>query len=136
MTPQSCRCLCGAVTFRATPAKPEMGACHCGMCRHWSGGVFFGVDCTGPIEFASEEALGVYASSDYGERCFCKQCGSTLIWRMRDGSHAVVSVQAFPDPGAFRFASEIFIDEKPDSYSFANDTKRMSGAEFIAQFMS
>lgn len=128
------QCLCGAVTFTATPEAEEMTVCHCAMCRRWSGGAFTVVSCGSKVEVADESRLGVYVSSDWGERCFCKTCGSTLFWRMRDRSHIAVSIQAFEDPGAFAFTSEIFIDEKPASYDFANPTKKLTGAEVFAQF--
>jgi hypothetical protein len=49
---------------------------------------------------------------------------------------AVVSAQAFDDPSQFKLASEIFIDDQPGNYAFANQTTRMTGQEFIAQFMA
>ena len=71
--------------------------------------------------------MGVYKSSDYGERVFCSKCGSTLMWRMADGSHVSMSAQAFDDPSVFKFTSEIFVDEQPANYAFANETRRMTG---------
>ncbi|BDA84444.1 aldehyde-activating protein [Aureimonas sp. SA4125] len=126
-------CLCGSVRFTATVAAHEFAACHCSICRRWSGGVFLAVDCAS-LTIENDEGLGIYRSSDYGERGFCKTCGSNLIWRMQDGSAAVVSFQALDEPSGFTFASEIFVDEKPDVYAFANPTKKMTGAEFIAAF--
>jgi hypothetical protein len=128
------KCLCGAVRFTAAPEKREMGVCHCGMCRRWAGGVFMGVNCGSTVKVEGEENLGVYASSGWAERCFCKKCGSTLFWRMRKGGMTVVSVQAFDCPADFAFTSEIFIDEKPASYAFANETHKMTGAEVMAMF--
>ncbi|MCT8974398.1 GFA family protein [Microbaculum marinisediminis] len=124
-------CLCGAVRFTATPKSDEMAVCHCSMCRRWSGGVFMAVECDA-IEVGDDSSLGVYASSEWGERAFCSSCGSTLYWRMSDGSHTAVSAQAFEDPAAFRFVSEIFVDEQPSNYAFANETQRMTGPELIA----
>jgi hypothetical protein len=92
------------------------------------------VDVGHSLKVETPQALGVYTSSDWGERCFCTKCGSTLFWRMRDGSHQVVAAQAFDDPGQFAFNSEIFIDENPGNYAFSNQTKKLTGAEFIAQF--
>ncbi len=126
------RCLCGAVRFTATPTVMEMGVCHCGMCRRWAGGAFTAVSCGKSVLIDGEGHLGVYTSSDWGERCFCKICGSTLFWRMRDGTNTAVSAQAFDDPASFAFTEEIFIDEKPANYAFANDTKEMTGAEMFA----
>ena len=126
---QSGRCLCGSVRFRATPKKPVMGVCHCGMCRRWSGGTMMAVECEAPVTFDSDETLGVYVSSDWGERLFCAKCGSSLMWRTRDGTHVSVSAHALEDSGQFRLAYEIFVDEKPANYAFANETKKMTGAE-------
>ena len=113
-----------------------MGVCHCSMCRRWSGGAWFGVDCGRNVKVADEAQLGVYKSSNWGERCFCKTCGATLFWRLQSGDHHVVSVNAFDDPGHFAFVSEIYIDEQPRTYAFSNQTKRMTGAEFLAAFMA
>lgn len=131
-TSRSGGCLCGAIRFTARPEKAEMGVCHCGKCRRWSGGTFMAVDCGTSLEIEDESQLGVYVSSDWGERVFCKSCGSTLFWRMRDGSNTVISAQAFDEPGDFLFASEIFTDEQPPNYAFANQTRRLTGPEFVA----
>jgi hypothetical protein len=128
------QCLCGEIRFRATPKHKEMDACHCGMCRRWAGGVFLSVECGTEVEIEKEERLGVYPSSEWGERCFCTICGSTLFWRMRDGTNIMVSAQAFDRPEEFVFVREIFVDEKPGNYSFADSTKKITGAEFIASF--
>lgn len=125
-------CLCGAVRLSAVPAKLEMDVCHCSRCRRWSGGVFMAIPCEPGIEF--EGPVGSFQSSDYGERLFCTACGSTLAWRMLDGSMIAVSMHAFDDTSGFVFAEEIFIDDKPPHYSFANDTRKLTGAEVMAQF--
>ncbi|HUD95413.1 GFA family protein [Sphingobium sp.] len=130
---QSGQCLCGAVRFDAVIARTEMGACHCTMCRRWTGGIFLSVECR-EVVLADSDTLGVYASSEWGERCFCKSCGSSLIWRSKDGAHVAVSVQAFADPGAFPFTTQIFIEEKPASYNFREETQVMTGAEVFAAF--
>ncbi|MGR3803585.1 GFA family protein [Marinibacterium profundimaris] len=126
-------CLCGACTFTAVP-EATSGVCHCGMCRTWSGGMFIGVGCGDSLSFSDGAPVGVYASSDWGERLFCATCGSTLAWRTTDRKMNVVSVQTFEDPSAFPLVSEIFYDEKPGSYALAGDTKKMTGAEVMAMF--
>ncbi|GLK56249.1 hypothetical protein JOD31_002286 [Methylopila capsulata] len=131
MTARTGGCLCGAVRFSAKAAA-HMDVCHCSMCRRWSGGVFMTV----PVEelaIEDEGALRAFASSGYGERVFCGTCGSSLFWRMQDGSAVVASLQAFDDPSGIAFAEEIFIDDKPALYSFADDTAKLTGAEFIAR---
>lgn len=128
-------CLCGAVRFTAVPDKMEMGVCHCSMCRRWSGGAFMEVNCSS-IEVEDDTQLGTFESSDWGVRQFCKTCGSTLFWQMKDGSHAGVAVGAFDDPGAFDFTTEIFIDEKPGNFAYSNKTRQLTGAEVMELFAS
>lgn len=127
-------CLCGSVKFTAEPAKADMIVCHCGMCRNWSGGAWMAVDCGSSVKVEDDSTLGVFVSSDYGERVFCKSCGSSLFWRMRDGSHTSVAAQAFDDPSQFKFVSEIFVDEQPGNYAFSNETQRMTGPEVFALY--
>ena len=126
-------CLCGAARFTAVPTTLEVDACHCGLCRRWSGGVYLCMPCEN-VAFEDESVLGVYQSSAYGERVFCRTCGSSLVWRMQNGSVNIVSLQAFDDKSGFVFAEEIFVDEKPDIYAFANDTRKLTGAEFQARW--
>ena len=127
-------CLCGACTLTATPKSMKMGACHCSMCRKWSGGVLLAFDCSGSVEIAEGSPVGSYRASEWGERLFCSKCGSVLLWQTQDGTHQSASIQLFEDPGAFEFDSQIFIDRKPANYAFANETKTMTEAEVMAMF--
>jgi hypothetical protein len=45
-----------------------------------------------------------------------------------------VSAEAFDDRTGFKFTSQIFIDDKPAYYDFANKTHNMTGAEVFAAF--
>ncbi|MPZ41418.1 MAG: GFA family protein [Rhizobiales bacterium] len=127
-------CLCGAVRFSAAPAKREVGACHCGMCRRWSAGPFLVLDCERSLEIEDATNLGVYRSSEWAERCFCKQCGTPLFYRLVEKDFYAVSAEAFDDRDGYEFKSQIFIDEKPAYYDFANKTATMTGAEVFAAF--
>jgi hypothetical protein len=135
MASRSGRCLCGALRFSATPATLGVDVCHCGMCRRWTGGALMVVACEG-VTVADGADLGIYRSSEYGERVFCKTCGSSLIWRMQDGSSAYVAVSAFDDQSGFALAQEIFIDDKPAFYAFAGGARKLTGAEFAAMMQA
>ena len=129
------RCLCGAVRFAAVPEKLEMDVCHCGMCRRWSGGVLMSVPCNG-LEVEDEKALGRYASSEWAERLFCTECGTSLFWRVKgdESGHVAIAFHSIDDLPAVSFAEEIFIDEKPDLYAFAGERRRKTGEQVIAEF--
>ncbi|WP_312529980.1 GFA family protein [Paracoccus sp. (in: a-proteobacteria)] len=128
-------CLCGAATFTAIPGQ-HAHICHCGMCRKFSGGMFMVVDCGDTVEFSDRSAVSTYVSSEWGERLFCKSCGSSLAWRARDGKMTMVSMQAFDAPEAFEIESQIFVDCKPANYALANQTVMMTGEEVMAKFAS
>lgn len=127
-------CLCGACTLSAVPEQMASGACHCSMCRKWSGGMLMTVGCGDSVEFSDGAPLGVYAASPWGERVFCKNCGSSLAWRTKDGAHHHVSVHVFEDCEQFPLGMQVFIDDKPGTYALAQDTRTMTGAEVFALF--
>jgi hypothetical protein len=123
------------VRFTAQLKNRDVGVCHCSICRRWSAGPFFAVEC-GNVQVADETQLGVYRSSEWAERCFCKRCGSALFYRLVGKGFSAVSAEALDDRAGFRFASQIFIDDKPPYYEFANKTHNMTGAEVFAAFAS
>jgi hypothetical protein len=127
------RCLCGAVTFKVEHAELEHHACHCGMCRRWSGGSgFLGTTATG-VTFAGSDKLGRFSSSGWAERGFCLQCGTTLFYFLKPTQAYTMSVGAFDDQTPFRLVREIFIDGKPPGYAFEGDHDRWTEAETFAR---
>ncbi len=128
------RCMCGACSFAATPQEMKGGACHCEMCRKWSGGVFLAVYCANTVTFDEGAPVAIFDSSDWGQRVFCSTCGSTLMWQTKDGVHQSVSAPAFDDQDAFPITSEIFIDKKPSTFALAGITDQMTEAEVMAKY--
>jgi hypothetical protein len=129
-------CLCGAVRFTAVPHERDVGACHCSMCRRWTAGPFLAVQCGGTVRVEDNSNLGIYRSSEWAERGFCKKCGTPLFYRLVGKDFYEVSAGSFDDTSEFRFTSQIFIDEKPPYYDFANKTKNMTGAEVFAEMQA
>lgn len=127
-------CLCGAVRLRITPRGLKAGACHCGICRKWGGGPLLAVECGTDVQMEGEQNVALYASSDWAERGFCRHCGTHLFYRVKqDGFHAIPLGVLDHDPG-WQLGEEVFIDDKPPYYDFANPTKKLTGAEAFAQF--
>jgi hypothetical protein len=127
-------CLCGAVRFTAGLRDREFGVCHCSICRRWTAGPFLAVECGEHLQIEDDAHLGIYRSSEWAERGFCKACGTPLFYRLIGQGFHAVSLEALDDRDGFAFASQIFIDEKPDYYGFANTTKTMTGPEVFAAF--
>lgn len=130
-------CLCGAVRFTATPKPHDDGmhvdACHCDMCRRQIGGPLMAV-ASDALEVTRDDGLRVYQSSDWAERGFCGQCGSNLFWRLRDGSFATVNAGALDDLSGAKLTSEIFVDQKPDYYDFAQPTQKLTASDVRTMF--
>lgn len=127
-------CLCGAVTVRGTPAKPHVEACHCTMCRRWSGIAFVGIQCGSDVEIEGETAVVRYRSSAWAERGFCGRCGSNLFFRYIPADAYSFLAGLFGDEAKLApMAEEIFIDEKPDYYAFDARSAKLTGAEVIAK---
>ena len=80
-------CLCKAVTIHVESAKKSVGACHCDMCRRWACGPYLAMDCGIDVTFEGEDDIGVYNSSEWADRGFCKQCGSNLFYRLKHNQH-------------------------------------------------
>lgn len=133
------RCLCGAVRVRAEPADPHLHACHCGMCRRWTGLAFAAfpaapgtVEATGPIR--------TRAFSDWAERAWCDECGSALWYEVtaegpiKGTRH--VAAGLFDDAGGLSLGSEIYIDidRKSSGYAFAGEHPVKTQAEIEALF--
>jgi len=129
------RCLCGAITYELAETPTAYGACHCAMCRRWTGGIELGLQVPpGGIAFDGE-APATYASSDWAERGFCTTCGSSLFWRLTaDGPMKgllSVSMGSLDDAEGMVFDTEVYVDHAPASHGFADPgtRRRLTGAE-------
>ncbi len=78
-------CLCGAVRFRVRLPSRWVAHCHCSRCRRAHGAAFVTWLAVAGDGFAldpgAETALAWHASSPEGQRGFCRQCGSPMLFR-------------------------------------------------------
>ncbi len=129
--------MCGAVRFTATADEFGMSACHCDMCRRWTGGPLLSV---GPVQvtWQGEEHITVLASSAWAERGFCRVCGSGLFYRVNaEGPHngfTHVPLGTFDEQDGLTISKEWFYDRKPDTYELAGERRRITAAEVHAMF--
>jgi hypothetical protein len=127
-------CLCGEVKFEIAVPAPHFHACHCGMCRKWSGAPWMAVNCPGaPTYSAGADLVGWYQGSKWAERGFCTKCGSSLFFRMAQDPEMLtaISVEAFDDAEDMALHMHIHIDSKPERYDFADNVRRLTGQEFM-----
>ncbi len=127
-------CLCGGVQIVAQQAQHKVGACHCATCRKWAGGPFMGIDCGSEVSFEGKQHISVFDSSEWAERAFCSKCGTHVYYRLKDNNQYIMPVGLFANRADLVFDHQVFIDQKPGYYSFAEDTKNLTGVEMFAQF--
>lgn len=126
-------CLCGAVRYSAEKAEPHYHACHCGMCRRWSGGPIMATSVAN-VTFEGEQHIKRYPSSEWAERGFCEVCGSGLFYYLKPADSYMLPVGTFDNADRFKLEGEIFIDNKPDGYAFDGNHPRLTEAEALAKF--
>ena len=130
------QCLCGTVEIEATGLKTHVRACHCGMCQHWGGGPFLGIQCDGEVDIVGRNQVSVFNSSEWAERGFCNLCGTHLFYRLKQNQQYYLPVGLFALDEELNFGHQVFIDKKPIFYHFANNTKNMTEEEVFAMFFS
>lgn len=126
-------CLCGTVSVVAEDHK-NMTACHCGMCRRWSGGPMLSVHCGSNVQFDGGDSVSVFRSSEWAERAFCSKCGTHLYYRLIPANEYIVPAGLFQGGMEFEFTEQIFIDHKPGYYDFSNRTGQLTEAQVFAKY--
>ncbi len=126
------KCLCGAIEIEAPEQSQEVGACHCEMCRRWGGGPLLAVDCGTQVQ-VNGDSVSEFNSSDWAVRGFCNLCGTHLYYKLKQTGQCIIPAGLF-DSGNMVLDHEVFVDEQPKYYGFANQTHRMTGAEVFAMF--
>ncbi|AOA58642.1 GFA family protein [Acinetobacter larvae] len=130
------QCLCGAVQFSLQPKNNQLSSCHCSICRRQAGGVNLNIEIVADsLVFSAQQALKYYDSSAWGERAFCSDCGTHLFWRSKDQQYCNVNPFILAElPEDTYLATEIYIDNKPDYYTFAGQRQQLTEADIIAMF--
>lgn len=124
------RCLCGAVHFEARLTKTEFGACHCEMCRRWTGSALLGITVpTENITWHGEDHIATRQTTGWAMRAWCRECGSNLYFRVTaEGPYAAdteLPIGLFDDANGLTMSNEIYIDHKPDSYAYAGNGRTL-----------
>lgn len=127
------QCLCGAVAVE-TDRHDTVEVCHCGMCQQWGGGPLLSVHCGTGTGFSGLEHITVYNSSEWAERGFCSLCGTHLFYKLKGSDEYALPAGLFQQGADFTMSSQIFIDQKPGYYRFANETPMMTEAEVFERY--
>ena len=75
-------CFCGAVAIEVTGVPVEMGYCHCGSCRSYSGAplsAFILWKAESVKVTKGAELLGRFSKTEMSDRRFCTRCGGHVM---------------------------------------------------------
>ena len=126
-------CLCSSVAFHAT-VNAQAHGCHCQICRRSGGAPFYAVSVQNFTLERGAEDLGLYASSKWGQRGFCKKCSCSLFFETQNGAYRAVSLGAIdaPEPKLTRHiycdSAEVNPKHGPDIF---DDLPQLTGRELL-----
>ena len=122
------RCLCGAVRVAVARFEAAASACHCALCRRWSGAATWGFEA--PAEaVAVSGPVARHRSSSFAERAFCGTCG-THLWLRDDGRGYELVPGLFDDAAGMPLAREVYADRAFACARLAGDHPRVSRADY------
>lgn len=122
------RCECGKVTFTVTHPRSSVTVCHCGQCRRTSGHLWASTRALrSDLEFHDDSGLEWYASSDIASRGFCRHCGSSLFYQMKDDDGIGIAAGCLEAPSGLSIEKHIFTIDKGDYYQITDGKQQLEG---------
>lgn len=114
-------CLCGQVRFDVAGPLGDVSACHCHMCRKWTGHYFADTEVpVSQLSFSADESLKWYQSSEKVRRGFCGNCGSVLFFDPLFHDWIAITMGSFDEPTGAKLALHIHTADKGDYYNIAD----------------
>ena len=105
-------CLCGTVRFQLGSEPFDAGWCHCRTCQLNSGSpamAFASVPVGDYRLMAGQDSVRTVASSSFGHRAFCANCGTPLYMKVDHQPEMVdFSIVTLDEPGEVRPGFHIF----------------------------
>lgn len=135
------QCMCGAVTLSARQVPDAYGACHCDMCRRWTGAALLAVEvpCKNTT-FHGSAHIRKLQSSAWAERAWCAECGSSLWYRVTEpgpmNENYEIPIGLFDDTTGMQLVSEIYHDVRASGCDFSAETTKLSRADTLKEFQN
>lgn len=95
-------CACGRVRYTARIDDYDAYLCHCRMCQRATGSVSIAFKNLKAANVSWESGPEWYDSSPIARRPYCRECGTSLGFRFKEGSENLdLTVASFDDPSPF-----------------------------------
>jgi len=125
--------MCGAVKFSASDMPREFSSCYCKTCQRWVGNAYKGVSVpTENLTISGRENIGIFVSSVFAERAYCKKCGSAIWWRLTAGPYVgktSISLGLLDDTDGMVLSGELFVDFKNSTDEIPDGISQMTSEE-------
>ena len=96
-------CACGRVRYSAPIDSDDAYLCHCRMCQRSTGSVSIAFTNVKHAQVQWEGEPDWYDSSPIAERPYCRECGTSLGFKFKEGSENMdLTVASFDDPSRFK----------------------------------
>ena len=123
-------CLCGKVKFEIMGEPSSLSYCHCSRCRKAAGifsAVLIGKADDLRVTEGQDNITKFRAETEAKfERCFCKECGTSL-GDMSSGDIYVIAASALDDDPGIRPTLHIHTASKPDWYQIDDNLTKFEG---------
>lgn len=129
-------CLCGKVRYEAQVFLKSAFYCHCRICQKSSGQP---AEITVPIKAGTlvftKSKPKYYVSSQHGQRGFCGECGSRIVWQALQPENdwlTNVDVGSLDNPADVEPSNHIFVDTRLPWYIIDEQLPQFREAEVDA----
>lgn len=96
-------CACGRVRYTARVEPDEAYLCHCRMCQRSTGSVSIAFVHARLDEIEWTREPDYFDSSPIALRPYCRECGTSLGFKFKEGSDKMdLTVASFDDPSPFK----------------------------------
>ena len=96
-------CQCGAVRYALLALPDTPCICHCRMCQKQTGNYFGAFADIKEKHFEiTRGEVAYFRSSDIGDRGFCRDCGTPLVYQYKSGARIAVALGSLDDPARLK----------------------------------
>jgi hypothetical protein len=95
-------CQCGKIRYRAEGPPEHSSVCYCRMCQKAAGAPFMAFARFKVLHVHWTNSPAIFASSNFVERGFCRDCGTPLSYHRVDGPNVSVTIASLDNPEAVR----------------------------------
>ena len=114
-------CLCGSIKIKTKGYHRNVSNCHCIQCRKTHGiyGAYSNVK-DKDINFINKKNLRWFKSSKSAKRGFCKKCGASIFFKIKNSDNISIAAGMFDKPTKLKTMRNIFVRTKSDFYKITD----------------